>query len=761
MKKLIYNLKLTKRINIYVTLVIIGIFTLMTILIYDLQHKKDIAQGDERMSQGLKSIVNAVDSYCEQIKMQNKLDSLQTYCINSDVDTIKKTNVSIKHIRNESLMKQILNYNEKNSKKTYHSLFEEILNDEERYNGIKKIFSRKYYSTGYPFMIKKDGLILIHPNKEKENFSDKKFFKLIINSKEKMGHEEYIWPEDKTGKWEQEYFTYYAPLDAYIVCTVYNDDFDTSGSLLITLLICSLLSVFALTILIAFILKPVKNNLNNVSNIILDMSKGKINDADFDYKFNDEFSIIKNNLNGLVNGFKQYTNFSKRIGNNDLDSEFELLSKDDILGKSLLDMKQSLKKAQEDELIRKSEDDKRNWSTVGYAKFGEILRQNNDNMELLSFNIIKHLVDYMEMNQGGLFIINDNNKEHLHLELTACYAYNRHKFIHKSIEIGEGLVGACFQERQTIFLTTVPDNYIEITSGLGEANPKCILIVPLKLNDEIYGIIELASFKVLEKYQIEFVEKVGESIASTISSVKVNIRTAELLEVSQQQSEEMRAQEEEMRQNLEEMHATQEEMGRKNVEINGLLSAIDNATIKAEYSVEGQILSTNEKFRTTMGYSEHELFSKNVLMFIPINEQDKFKATWNQVVVNGQSVHSVVKRLNKAGQELWFDLTYTPIFDGNGKVQKVLYLSTDITNSKNMELSLKEKTEEMQAQEEELRQNLEKIHEQQEIMTKEHEIFRHAELETRKIYESEILNMNSLWLSHLENAEKIINNIKK
>ena len=569
MKKIICNLKLTNRINIYVTLIVICIFTLMSIVICNIQHKKDMAQGDERMRQGLNNLVSSVDTYCDQMKMQNKIDSLQTCCINTEADTNKNTNKNT-------------------NKKSGHSLFEQIFNEVEGYNGLKKIFDRKYYSTGYPFLIKRNGMFLIHPNKEKEYASDKNFFKLIINNKEKIGHEEYVWPEDYTGKRKQEYFTYYAPLDAYIVCTVYNDAFDTSGSLLITLLICSIISVFALTILIAFILKPVKNNLNNVSNIILDMSKGKINDVNFDYKFNDEFSIIKNNLNGLVNGFKQYTNFSKRIGNNDLDTEFELLSNDDVLGKSLLDMKQSLKKAQEDDLIRKSDDDKRNWSTVGYAKFGEILRQNNDNMELLSYNIIKHLVDYMGMNQGGLFIYNDNEKDHPYLELAACYAFNRHKFIHKSIEIGEGLVGACYQEGQTIFLTNVPNNYIEITSGLGEANPKCILIVPLRLNEEIYGIIELASFKITEKHQIEFVEKVGESIASTISSVKVNIRTAELLEVSQQQSEEMRAQEEEMRQNLEEMHATQEELARKESEQIRIIEKIRSESDEQLHQIQAQ-----------------------------------------------------------------------------------------------------------------------------------------------------------------------------
>ena len=153
----------------------------------------------------------------------------------------------------------------------------------------------------------------------------------------------------------------------------------------------------------------------------------------------------------------------------------------------------------------------------------------------------------------------DNNPK---LEATAVYAYDRQKFSEASFGLGEGLIGQCWQEGLEIFLTEVPQQYITITSGLGDANPNCILLMPLKLNDEIYGVVEIASFKVLQPFEREFVAKLGESIATTLSSVKVNIRTAQLLEEAQIMSEQVQAQEEELRQNAEEMMATQEEMER-------------------------------------------------------------------------------------------------------------------------------------------------------------------------------------------------------
>jgi hypothetical protein len=212
------------------------------------------------------------------------------------------------------------------------------------------------------------------------------------------------------------------------------------------------------------------------------------------------------------------------------------------------------------------EGEERNWVTTGMAKFVEILRTTNEDVKLLGDNILSNLVKYIEANQGSLFVVN-NEEEELSLEMVSCYAFDRKKFEEKKINIHEGLAGQCFLEKETIHLREVPDNYVHITSGLGQANPSAIVIVPLKINNEVYGLIELASFKPFPKYKIDFLEKLGESIASTISTVKINHKTKQLLEASQIQTEELKAQEEEMRQNMEELQATQEDLQRKEMEL--------------------------------------------------------------------------------------------------------------------------------------------------------------------------------------------------
>jgi len=306
-------------------------------------------------------------------------------------------------------------------------------------------------------------------------------------------------------------------------------------------------------------IKRVKGILSSMCQGILPNEKLKVR--------NDEIGDMSAALNDLIESFRKFTGFAKEIGKGNYNAPFQPLSDQDDLGNALLEMRDNLKKASEEDEKRKKEDEQRNWASQGIAKFSELLRENNDNLDELSYQIIQNLVKYTEANQGGLFLINDEDENNAFIELKATYAYSRRKYLEKHIEMGEGLIGRAVQEGETIYMTEVPDNYINITSGLGDANPKSLLIVPLKSNEEIHGAIELASFKEFEQYQIDFVERIAENIASTLATVKINIRTNELLEKSQQQAEEMKSQEEEMRQNMEELKATQEESSRREKEL--------------------------------------------------------------------------------------------------------------------------------------------------------------------------------------------------
>ena len=275
----------------------------------------------------------------------------------------------------------------------------------------------------------------------------------------------------------------------------------------------------------------------------------------------DEIGSMTHSLNALVLGLSSYTSFAKEIGEGNLQQAFTPLSQDDILGNELLSMRNNLKKAADEKAMR-------DWANEGLASLGDVLRRNNTDTQELATETLRELVKYMKMNQAALFMMEEGSGENdQHLQLVAAYAYERKKYLQKTIAIGEGMVGQCVLERDTIHLREVPEEYVNITSGLGNAVPRTLLIMPLIYNEVVYGVLEMASFREFGDHEIAFLEKIAQSIAGTIASVQTNERTKKLLEQSQQMSEEMKAQEEELRQNQEELQATSEQMRRRQVEL--------------------------------------------------------------------------------------------------------------------------------------------------------------------------------------------------
>lgn len=271
--------------------------------------------------------------------------------------------------------------------------------------------------------------------------------------------------------------------------------------------------------------------------------------------------------------------------------------------------------------------------------------------------------------------------------MTACYAYERRKFADKRIEWGEGIAGAAILEQETIYMTDVPETYVHITSGLGEATPSCLLVVPLKFNDEVHGVIEIGAFHNIEKHVVEFVEKVAESVGSTISNVKINTRTAKLLKESQEQAEALAAQEEQMRQNMEELQATQEEAARQSEKFITFTNAVNHTLIRAEYENDGTLIYANTKFLKKLGYDKNsEVEGKNISMFI--NEKDMvwFNELWDKLANGGKHFEGDMKHVTKQGRDLWTMSTYTCMRRDDGTVEKILFLAIDTTDQKKQSL---------------------------------------------------------------------------
>ena len=465
--------------------------------------------------------------------------------------------------------------------------------------------------------------------------------------------------------------------------------------------------------------------INSTKKIILKMGKGVLPNEPLRVR-TDEIGQMAGALNQLVEGLQKTSEFALEIGDGNYESEFTPLSSNDNLGTSLILMRNNLKKAASDDDKRKEEDNQRSWSATGLAKFGELLRQSNEDMEEFSFRIISNLVKYLNANQGGFYIVNADDNENKYIELTSAYAYTRRKFIEKRFDVGVNLVGQCVQEEQTIFLTDLPQDYIKITSGLGEDTPRCLLIVPLKTAEGIFGVVEIAAFVELQPYQIEFVEKLGESIASTIASVKINMNTTKLLSESQEKSKQLALQEEQMRENIQSMQMAQKEARLRsekekeryeqikgnyekqikqlsithedqqkqiltqNLSLEGTLKAINNSFGTVEYSLEGQIIEVNEKFIAMTGLLRKDLVGKLNSDFVSeeIKGQDEYAVLWNNLGMGRIHSGGHQYRFNKV--ERWFFESFTPVKDENGEFYKVIALSSDISK-------VRKKEEELQA----------------------------------------------------------------
>ncbi len=326
------------------------------------------------------------------------------------------------------------------------------------------------------------------------------------------------------------------------------------GQTILFILIASVFQLCFGTILAFLFSKEFTRNTAKIRDNIVQLSEGKYPE-ETEITSSDEFGESQRALNNLIERVKTAADFAEKVGNGELSSQYNEKYNNDVLATALMAMHVKLKKATE-------EDDKRNWATQGLADFGELLRNQEQDVERFGDQVLSFTVKYTHSNQGRLYIVNDDGAEK-YLQLIASYAWEKKKFVEQRIEMGQGLTAQCWQEAAPIYMTEVPEDYITITSGLGSATPRNIFILPLKVNDVVYGIMELASLKLYEGFEREFIIKLSENLASAISTVRINHKTKLLLTQTQQQTEEMRAQEEEMRQNMEELSATQEEMSRK------------------------------------------------------------------------------------------------------------------------------------------------------------------------------------------------------
>ncbi|WP_448520052.1 GAF domain-containing protein [Rhodoflexus sp.] len=282
------------------------------------------------------------------------------------------------------------------------------------------------------------------------------------------------------------------------------------------------------------------------------------------YLGDDEIDQISYSINTMASSISRAKYFVEQIGEGKLDADFQNADRatleKDPLAQALLAMRTQLVQINEREKERK-------WTAEGLALFAEILRANQKTEQELASDILTNLVRYVNGLQGALYVLSEDHENNQVLNLVAAYGLPEERLAKPQLHPGEGLTGQSLLEKQHFYLDNLPEGYTKVESGLGESVPRFLLVMPLKANENVYGVVEIASMSAMPPYVIEFVRRVSENIAATIATVTANTKNLRLLEESQAMTEQLRAQEEEMRQNMEELMATQEEMARKQIEL--------------------------------------------------------------------------------------------------------------------------------------------------------------------------------------------------
>lgn len=409
----------------------------------------------------------------------------------------------------------------------------------------------------------------------------------------------------------------------------------------------------------------------------------------------------------LLANLRQAAEFIQQVSKGNYDVKWEGMSesnreanRDNIAGE-LIQMREQMKTV-------KKEDEVRMWMTEGLSQFGGIIQKNQDNLQTLGDVFISGLVKYLDAKIGGLFILEESDDDDSFLELKACYAYERKKFISKRVGIGQGLVGQTFLERQTVHLREVPADYLTITSSLGEATPRSLVVIPLIVNDKAQGILELASLNEFLPHQIEFLEKVGESLAASLVSVRSSEKTRTLLQTSQQQSEEVRAQEEEMRQNMEELEATQEQMNRQVNDLNkareeleiekNLFGALMDNVPEAIYfkGRESKFLRVSKYLSAHFGKEPHELIGKSDFDFQDeVHAREAYEDEQQIMRTRTPKIDFVEREVLKDGSEHYVSTTKMPLTDAQGNVIGTFGISRDVTTLKRSEADLRMKEKQL------------------------------------------------------------------
>jgi signal transduction histidine kinase/DNA-binding response OmpR family regulator len=199
------------------------------------------------------------------------------------------------------------------------------------------------------------------------------------------------------------------------------------------------------------------------------------------------------------------------------------------------------------------------WLNTNLARISGLMQGQRD-LATVSRMIMSEISPLVTAQHGAFFLTESDNGAGPELRLIASYGYKQRKNVSNRFKIGEGIVGQAALEGKSILITNPPPDYVKVTSGLGEAPPKNIIVMPILFEEQVMAVVELASLREFSEVNQAFLEQLGETLGVVLNAIIANRRTEELLEQSQSLAEELQSQ-------SEELQSQQEELKRSNAEL--------------------------------------------------------------------------------------------------------------------------------------------------------------------------------------------------
>jgi signal transduction histidine kinase/CheY-like chemotaxis protein/HAMP domain-containing protein len=261
------------------------------------------------------------------------------------------------------------------------------------------------------------------------------------------------------------------------------------------------------------------------------------------------------------------------------------------------------------ETVQASRD--QDWLKTNLASIGSMMQGHRD-LEIVAELIMEELAPLMGALHGTFFLTEQEGGE-TRLRLIAGYGLRADKDAPIQYRIGQSLIGQVAKSKRLVVVDEIPQSYIKITSGLGEAPPANLVVFPLLFEGEVLGVVELASFSKFTPIQIDFLEQFAETLGISVNAIIANSRTDTLLGQSQRltaelqaRSSELQARSEELQRSNADLEDTAELLAAQKQDIEAKNAEIERASAEIEERARQFALASQYKSQFLANMS-HEL----------------------------------------------------------------------------------------------------------------------------------------------------------